>query len=375
MADSAAAALPPLRAFVQGLAGDYLLHALLLVLAALTLAAPHRIADHPSLVDWPTVGTLFGLLLLTKGIELSGYLPHLAQRLVAVMSSERRLALLLVLATAALATVITNDVALFVMVPLTLTLKSAGVPLTRLIVFEAMAANAGSVLTPIGNPQNLFLWQRSHTGFADFVIAMLPLTAVLMGLLLLLTLVSFSARTLHFQSEALNGQTDRLQLALSLVLYLPFLMLTDMRHPLLALLALTPLLLARRIVLLRLDWGLLLVFVLMFINLRLVAELQPLRNLVTDMGLGQAGHLYAAAIAASQMISNLPAAILLAQYSDDWRVVAYGVNVGGFGFMLGSLANLIALRMAPDRCAWISFHLYSIPFLAAAALLGWLVLR
>src|SRR4029077_3382794 len=97
-------------------------------------------------VDWRTIATLTGLLALTKGVELSGYLPRLAQRLVTVMSTERRLAVFLVLATALLATVLTNDVALFVMVPLTLTLtlRNSGVPLTRLIVFEALAANAGS---------------------------------------------------------------------------------------------------------------------------------------------------------------------------------------------------------------------------------------
>ncbi len=60
----------------------------------------------------------------------------------------------------------------------------------------------------------------------------------------------------------------------------------------------------------------------------------------------------------------------LAQYSTDWRVIAYGVNVGGFGLMIGSLANLIALRMSGDRRAWISFHVYAIPFLGIAAALG-----
>ena len=366
---------PPLRALIKGLSGDYLLWTLVLALAAFSIAAPARIAHYPALVDWPTIATLIGLLALTKGVELSGYLPPVAQRLVAAMASERMLALFMVLATALLATVLTNDVALFVMVPLTLTLKHTRVPLTRLIVFEALAANAGSVLTPIGNPQNLFLWQLSQVSFERFVLAMLPLAAILLVPLLLLTLVSFSGRELHLPRDQARARTDRTMLLLSLALYIPFLVITDLRHPFLALLALTPLIVARREVPARLDWALILVFILMFVDLRLLSQLEFVQAGIAAIDLRQLPHLYLAGVAASQLISNVPAAILLAEYSHDWRVIAYAVNVGGFGFMIGSLANIIALRMAPDRRAWISFHAYSMPCLLVATALAWLLLR
>src|SRR6478672_10972621 len=104
MADGAPSALParPLRALLNALGSDYLLLTLLLALTALSLAAPDRISRYPELVDWPTIATLAGLLTLTKGVELSGYLPRLAHRLVSVMPTERMLALFLVLATALL---------------------------------------------------------------------------------------------------------------------------------------------------------------------------------------------------------------------------------------------------------------------------------
>ena len=79
-------------------------------------------------------------------------------------------------------------------------------------------------------------------------------------------------------------------------------------------------------------------------------------------------------IGASQLISNVPAAIALAEYSGDWRVMAWGVNVGGFGFMVGSLANLIALRMSGDARAWRVFHVYAIPALVVATLVGWVLM-
>ena len=82
--------------------------------------------------------------------------------------------------------------------------------------------------------------------------------------------------------------------------------------------------------------------------------------------------LYMVGIALSQLISNVPAAILLAEHSQDARVIAYAVDVGGFGFAVGSLANLIALRMLPMRHAWPAFHVYSVPFLAGAGTLTYL---
>lgn len=84
--------------------------------------------------------------------------------------------------------------------------------------------------------------------------------------------------------------------------------------------------------------------------------------------------LYGVGLLASQLISNVPAAIALAEYSDNWRVLVYAVNVGGFGFMLGSLANLIALRMVAERRAWWVFHAYSLPFLVVSGLLAYALL-
>ena len=120
-------------------------------------------------------------------------------------------------------------------------------------------------------------------------------------------------------------------------------------------------------VLARVDWGLLLVFMLMFIDLRLVAQLGVVRQALDALALSTPMHLYWAGIGVSQIISNVPAAILLAEYSHDWPMIAFAVSVGGFGTLIGSLANLIALRMLGDRRAWWVFQAYSMPFLLAAA--------
>ena len=168
---------------------------------------------------------------------------------------------------------------------------------------------------------------------------------------------------------------DRPLLWLSLALYLPFLVVTDMRHAEWAVLAVLLIFMALHVrVLTMLDWGLLLVFVLMFIDLRLLAGLGSVQNTLRGLGLEQPLDLYLSSMAASQIVSNVPAAIALAEYSNNWRVMAYCVNVGGFGLMVGSMANLIALRMSGDRQAWLVSHAYSIPFLGIGAAVAYALL-
>ncbi|MDG0852865.1 SLC13 family permease [Roseateles puraquae] len=359
-----------LRVF-RGLAGDRFFLILLAALLVLAGASPTPIAAYPSLVDGGTLAALTGLLLLTKGLELSGVLQRLGLRLVRAMPSERAIALSLVLAAAVLSMVLTNDVALFVVVPLTLGVcRLTSLPSTRLIVFEALAVNAGSALTPIGNPQNLFLWQLAKVSFGEFMGHQAPLVAALLVGLAALTWVAFGRREVHL-TPAPETPLDGRLLGLSACLYAPFLVAADFGHASWAVAVLLVLfLVGHRRVVLDLDWGLLLVFALMFIDLRLLAQLPAVKDAMAGLDLQQPLNLYLVSIGASQLISNVPAAIALSEYTADWRVLAYGVNVGGFGFMVGSLANLIALRMSGDARAWRLFHAYAVPALLLSAVLG-----
>ena len=352
---------------------DRLFWLLLLMLVALTLARPQKLGDYPSLVDWPTMAALTALLALTQAVESSGALSRLGRWLVTRLSTERVAAMGLVTASALLSTLLTNDVALFVIVPLTLGLcRISSLPATKLIVFEALAVNAGSALTPIGNPQNLFLWQLSQVSFAEFTWHMTPLVAVLFTLLLGLTALVFRRTPLNVTAPDLAPALDRPLLGVALALYGPFLWVTDRGDAAWGCAVVVGvLLLMRPRVLARVDWGLLLVFALMFIDLRLIAGLDAVRGAMRSLGLADPQKLYAVGIAASQLISNVPATIALAEYSRDWRVMAYAVNVGGFGVVVGSLANLIALRMAADARAWLSFHLYAVPCLLVAGAVGY----
>ena len=168
---------------LRALQRDRFFQLLIIVGVVLSLFTPFTPRSWPGAIDWHTIITLSGLMLLTKGVELSGYFDVLGRKMTRRFNTERQLAIFMVLAAAFL----TNDVALFIVVPLTITLKKlCAIPVNRLIIFEALAVNAGSLLTPIGNPQNILMWGRSGLSFTAFTWQMAPLAGAMMLTLMVL---------------------------------------------------------------------------------------------------------------------------------------------------------------------------------------------
>lgn len=358
-----------LRSFLH----DRFLHLLVLLGLLLACFAPFSLTELPGAVDWQTMMTLCGLLMLTKAIEASGYFDVLGRRLVQHFHYQRGLALFFVAAAAALSTFLTNDVALFILVPLTLSLRQySDLPLPRLIIFEALAVNAGSLFTPIGNPQNILLWRHGAVGFGGFVWQMLPLAAVLILSLMLLTLICFPRRKIELSSDRQAERWRRSLLFTSVLLYVLFIVALELKFAGWGLLAVVVVMLvmARRI-LLTIDWSLLAVFIVMFVDVFLLTKIPALQHLLQQITQLPTGAHYLVAIGLSQVISNVPATILLLHSLPASTLLAWAVNIGGFGLLPGSLANLIALRMAKDRAIWWHFHLFSLPLLVWAVLVGW----
>lgn len=182
-ADETAATSWPAR-----LKAEWLLLLFGAVAIALALLNPQPLASYRRWLQLPTLTGLLGLLIAIQGIRDSGLVQHAAAVLAARTHSVRHLGLLLVTATALLSMVLTNDVSLFLIVPLTVAISGmSNLPLMRMVVLEALAVNAGSTLSPIGNPQNLLLWQVARIPFLDFVAAMLPVASVMLLLVLALT--------------------------------------------------------------------------------------------------------------------------------------------------------------------------------------------
>ncbi|MGU7784076.1 SLC13 family permease [Burkholderia sp. PU8-34] len=372
------AGAPAMRRWLGWFAQEPVLSVLAIGLILLEWLRPQPFAVLANRVDWQTVATLAGLLMLTKALELSGCLMWLAHRIVHHVHSERALAMLLVVFAAALAMWLTNDVALFVVVPLMVSLRAlTPLPFRRLVIVVALAVNAGSVATPLGNPQNLFLWQLSGVSFGRFVLTLGPLAIALMALLLAVTACAFRAKPLDLSGDAVALPMQRMQALVAAALFAGFVLLADAHRALPGLIAVAVVLLVvRRNAVLKIDWLLLLIFVLMFVVLRSAAALPVVHDAIAQARLDSPLRVFAAGAALSQGISNVPAAILLSEFTQDWRALAFGVSVGGFGVAIGSLANLIAVRLAKEPRMWLPFHLVSIPFAIVSAVLGaWLLVH
>ena len=190
--------------------------------------------------------------------------------------------------------------------------------------------------------------------------------------LLALCWFCFPANRLNYQSSDKAPSWQRKLVWSCLGLYLVFLTALEMNQALwgLALVLLGFLILARAVIV-HVDWSLLLVFMVMFIDVHLLTQLPALHQVLSGVGALSGGGLWLTAIGLSQVISNVPSTILLLNYVPPSILLAWAVNVGGFGLLPGSLANIIALRMAGDRRIWWRFHLYSIPMLLWAALTGY----
>jgi Na+/H+ antiporter NhaD/arsenite permease-like protein len=347
-----------------------------LAVAAVVLAwwRPVSPSEWLALIDWQTMGALTGLLIITQGVERSGVLQGAARALLARTSTARQLALVLCGVAAVLAALVTNDVSLFLLVPLTRELAAqAQLPLARLVALEALAVNAGSSLTPIGNPQNLYLWHRSGESFGGFMAMMGPAVGVMLALLLVTILITMPGTPIRVAPPQERAPTQPRLLALSGVLFIGFVAALELHvwAPALVAVLVVYALFYRR-VLMRLDWALLATFALMFVVVHQLVALPWVAGLMSQLPMDQPLPAYLVAIATSQVISNVPATLLLADGTQPlaaFAALAVGVNVGGYGFVLGSMANLIALRLAREPHGLREFHRISLPFLAVCVVL------
>ncbi len=373
----------PLRRWFAALLQERLLLIFGLLALVLGVVDPRPWSHYRGWLDLSTLLGLVALLVSIEAIRSSGYVQQAARALTRRMHSLRELALLLVSAAALLSMLLTNDVSLFLLVPLTVALGAeAEIPVLRLVIFEALAVNAGSTLSPIGNPQNLLLWQRSSLSMLEFLAAMAPAFLVMAALLLALTWFAFPVRALRLgasdaasapgsardpePTRPLLGAVAGLLLAATVVLP------QEGRASLACGAVLAVFALVDRNVLKRVDWLLLATFAAMFLGLGHLAQWPPVQALVQALDWKQAWVMFLGGTLLSQVISNVPTAVLLSHYTTDYTALAVAVNVGGFGLGIGSLANLIALRLEGSQGALAAFHRTSVPFLLVCAPLVWL---
>ena len=347
----------------RNLRKDYVFIIALLLFIILSILFPSLISKYPYFVDWGTLLTLSALFLITTAIMDSHYLEIISIKIIKKIESERNLALIFVFLAFALSMFITNDVTLLIIVPLTLALQSyVKQDIKKMIIFEALAVNAGSALTPIGNPQNLYLWNLWGIGFGSFILRVYPVSIILLVILIIMVFLIFPSK--HLEKIKIGGvkRVDKNLVAISIFLLGAMIVFMDMNLEFYAIPIIFGIYLAyRRRVYLHVDWILILIFLLFFIDFNAIGNIPMIREYFLNQSLSGV-KLFTYSAIFSQFMSNVPAAIFLSNFTNDIKSLVYGVSVGGNGIIIASLANLIALRFVKDRKWSIEFHKYSVTY-------------
>ena len=296
-------------------------------------------------IDFRTLALLYCLMTVVAGLRQAGLFSHLAHTLCLKVGSVRAMGALLVALCFFSSLLITNDVALLTFVPfavVVLGMAERRDALIRVVVLQTVAANLGSMLTPVGNPQNLYLYSYYDLSPAAFFSATFPLWALSLLLIGLCCLsLPRDALTVFLGEEpGLDGRAVALHGVLFAVCLL--VVLRVICWPIMLAAVIAVLLALDRKLLLKADFMLLLTFVAFFIFAGNLARVGAVDALLRRL-LG--GREYWTSLLFSQVISNVPAALLLSGFTDRAHELLLGVNIGGLGTPIASLASLISMKL------------------------------
>ncbi len=371
--------------------------AFLLAVISMCFVVPSK--NYISYIDFRVLALLFCLMAVVRGFSSIGVFTRLGTMLLTHVHSLRMLSALFIFLCFFFSMLITNDVALITFVPFTILVLSMAEQkkfLIPVIVLETIAANLGSMLTPLGNPQNLYLYTISGLSIGAFVRIMLPYSFV-SAILLLIFILFFpkdtvstataantanstntvtASNTSNVICEAVKARKNsRILFTAYLILFLLCLLtvLHILPYQIMFLLVLTGFLLLDYRVLKDVDYFLLLTFLCFFIFIGNMKQISLVHELISKL---LVHHEVLMGIGASQIISNVPAAILLSGFTDDYSALLIGVNLGGLGTLIASLASLISFKFytnseGSDTKRFLGiFTLYNVIFLGVLFVLS-----
>jgi transporter, YbiR family len=296
-------------------------------------------------IDFRTLALLYCLMTVVNGLRQAGLFSHLAHTLCVHAANLRRISLLLILLCFFSSMLITNDVALLTFVPFAVVVMGMAHhqrELIHVVVLQTVAANLGSMLTPVGNPQNLYLYSRYDFGFGEFLRVTFPVWALALLLILLASLLFRSERLELFLGEAPGLDKKELLLHLALFAVCLLVVLRVLSWPVMLGIVVGVLLLCDRRLLLKADFMLLLTFVAFFVFSGNLARIDSVADAIRRL---MRCREYLTSLLTSQVISNVPAALLLSGFTDRSHALLLGVNVGGLGTPIASLASLISMKL------------------------------
>ena len=319
-------------------------------------------------IDLKTISLLFCLMAVMAGLREIGVFSALANTLLEKTKNFRTVSLILIMLCFFTSMLVTNDVALITFVPFAIEVVKKSDKnkfMVPIVVLQTIAANLGSMLTPVGNPQNLYLYSLSGMSLGEFVLLVLPYTAIS---LVLLVIANFTIK-----SSSVDYKTEKIKFsAKSTVFYLVLFlvcMLTVanvLEYWVTFIIVTVAVLIINRKLILKVDYSLLLTFIFFFIFIGNMSNVDAFRNAVSHL-LG--GREIFMSVASSQVISNVPAAVLLSGFTDNVKDLIVGTNIGGLGTLIASMASLISYKIfvaeVPEQKKkyFLQFTLWNVVFL------------
>lgn len=324
---------------------------LLVALASLFITPPSTELLHD--INWRTLATLFMLLSVLEGFKSENIFAPLIKR-TKNLSTMKNLTIFFVFCVFFSSMFVTNDVSLIIFVPLTIILFREGGKekyILPVLTFENIAAIRGSLLMPFGSPQNLFLYAKSGISTPDFIKMMLPLW-IFSAFLLLIFISLLYKKDLgeKIEIKELPQNNDdrklhhkrRIMYQVLFVIVVASIVTRTQYYPLVLALVFVTLLIGDRKILIKTDYILLLTFLCFFTFSSSICRHPAISQFLRE---SVAGHEYIWSILLSQVISNVPASIVLYPFSTDLRALLYGLDSAGLCSLIGSLASVINLRL------------------------------
>lgn len=336
--------------------------AIVLAVISAVLVVPDK--AYAGYIDFRTLSILFCLMAVMAGLQKLGVFRKVAGMLLRHTRNTVQLVEVLVLLCFFFSMVITNDVSLITFVPFTFivlrlsgedAMKKLAVPV---IILQTIAANLGSMLTPIGNPQNLYLYGKAQMSAGAFILLMLPYSLVSLLLLVLCAAVTAKRSRISVQgvttvslgdnveSETAERKGYLLPMYLLLFLLCLFTVARVIPYPVTLVIVAAAVLIFDRSTITKVDYSLLLTFVGFFVFIGNMGRMPAFRNFLQGI-IG--GREVLTSVIASQVISNVPAALLLSGFTEDVQALIVGTNLGGLGTLIASMASLISYKQVAGQ--------------------------
>ncbi|NLL80052.1 MAG: citrate transporter [Clostridiales bacterium] len=318
-----------------------------MILALLSAFFVHPDREYTGYVDVRVLALLFYLMLLVKGFQDVGLFEMLINRVCSKVMNSRSLVRMLLLITFFSSMLITNDVALITFVPfaiLTLRFCHQERQMIPVVVLQTIAANLGSMCTPIGNPQNLYLFSTYQVELCRFFETMLPVTALSL-VLLMIAVYLIPDETIQMERKTeLIIMEKRALIVYSLLFSVNLLVVFRVIHWMPALVVTTAgvLFIKKQRLFIQVDYALLFTFIGFFIFVGNLGRIPEISSLLEKLICGRE---IAVAVLFSQFLSNVPAALLLSGFTENVQGLLIGTNIGGLGTLIASMASLISYKM------------------------------